>query len=138
MLKFRPAVKEDGKEIIAIIKALDLSYPNQSLDGFWVAEEDGKIMGISCLEKFEDFYFLSAVGVPEKYRLHGIASKLVNKLVRAAKHDVYLYTVIPGYFKKLGFKPIDAPDFLPARQTFSCKKCTPEACTCMVRRKRGL
>jgi N-acetylglutamate synthase-like GNAT family acetyltransferase len=134
MFTLRPAEEKEKAKIVAIIKTLDLSYPSQSLNGFWIAEEDGKIAGIACLEKFKDFFLLNSVGTAESFRNRGVASKLVKKLTDGLKKDVYLYTVIPGFFKKLGFEPINAPDFLPARKTFFCKECTPEACTCMALR----
>jgi N-acetylglutamate synthase-like GNAT family acetyltransferase len=134
MVNIRPAEKKDRPAIMEIIKMLDLSYPGQKFDGFRVAEKDGEVAGIANLEEFGGFYFLSAVGVAEAEQHHQIASKLLDKILAGLKKEVYLYTVIPGFFQKFGFEAVEPPAFLPVKQTFSCRECTPALCTCMVRR----
>ena len=132
-LTIRAAEQRDSREILEIIKTLDLSYPSQTLDDFWVAEKDGEIAGIANLKKFDDFLFLSSVGTKEKCQHQGISSALLNNILNGARKKVYLYTTIPDFFERLGFrKTIPLPN-LPVKKTFSCRECTPETCICMVK-----
>lgn len=132
-LTIRGAEQRDSKDILEIIKILDLSYPSQTLDDFWVAEKDGKIAGIANLKEFDDFLFLSSVGTKEEFQRQGISSALLNNILSGAGKCVYLYTVIPKFFEKLGFRRAAPLPGLPAKKIFSCRECTPEACACMVR-----
>lgn len=132
-LTIRAAEQRDSKGILEIIKILDLSYPSQTLEGFWVAEKDGKIAGIADLMEFDDFLFLSSVGTKEGYQRQGISSALLNNILNDVRKKVYLYTTIPGFFERLGFGKTTPLPNLPVKKTFSCRECTPEACVCMVR-----
>lgn len=137
MLKIRKAQVTDRPAIAEIIKQLDLAYPSQTGDNFWVAENSGEIFGIAELREFSGFFFLSSVGVAEKHQHLGIAADLLESLLAGLKKDVYLYTTIPDFFSRFGFQIVaDQPQDLPPREKFSCRECTPEACVCMARYAR--
>ena len=132
-MTIRSAQEKDFDAIRTIIMELDLAYPSQSLDSFLVLEDKDRVIGIANLEEFDDFYFLSSVGVVENFQRRGLASSFIKDLLKSLKKDVYLYTVIPGFFEKLGFKAIAPRSDLPAKTTFSCKECTPDNCITMVK-----
>jgi len=136
-MTIRAAQKKDFDAIRGIIMELDLAYPSQSLDSFLVLEDKDHIIGIANLEEFDNFYFLSSVGVVEGFQRRGLASSFIKDLIKSLKKDVYLYTVIPGFFEKLGFKAIDPRPDLPSKTTFSCKECTPDTCVTMVKQYEG-
>ncbi len=136
MIKVRQAKDKDLDAIINILKEQDLSYSSISFKSFWVAEKEKEkeIAGIINLIEFDDFFFLSSVGVAGKYQHQGIAAEMLNEIFKNKKKDTYLYTVIPDFFKKFGFREVKPEVVLPSKQSFSCSECTPEICATMVRR----
>ena|SRR3989344_728771 len=132
MIAVRPAAKSDRGAILKIIEESGLYYPKQRLSGFWLAEENERVIGIIRLEKHRDFYFLSSLGVAKDRRDQGIATTLLKKVLNEAKEPVYLYTIIPDFFSRLGFKVVPRPSFLPVREIFNCGECQPEKCVCMI------
>lgn len=131
MLIIRRFKQGDEQEVLSLLKELDLIYPRQSPDDFWVAEDEGDIVGVVRLENHTDFHFLSSVGVAERCQKRGIASALLNHLFEVVNRDIYLYTVIPKFFEKFGFETVPFFDRLPPREIFGCENCTPGACVCM-------
>jgi N-acetylglutamate synthase-like GNAT family acetyltransferase len=134
MLKIRKAEKKDVAAIRGLIEQLDLAYPGQTFDNFWVAEENGKVVGIADLKESADIYFLSSVGTDAQHQRQGFASEFLKELLKGLKKDVYLYTIIPGFFSRLGFKAVTRPSILPVREIFNCSECQPEKCVCMVKK----
>ncbi len=134
MIRVRQARDADKNTIREIIEQLDLAYPTQTLDHFWVAEENKQVAGIADLWEFRNFYFLSSLGVAENRQHQGIATKLLNKLLAGRRKDVYLFTVRPGFFARFGFQAVsEPPKGLPPRTIFACGRCRPELCVCMRR-----
>jgi N-acetylglutamate synthase-like GNAT family acetyltransferase len=133
MLKIRPAGKEDSEGVLKVLKDLDLIYPSLTLDNFWVAEKDGVIAGTVRLEDHKDHCFLSCFGVIEKERRQGTAQALLEQSFKNIRKNIYLYTIIPDYFKKFGFKEAVPPPTLPSQAKFGCEDCSPEKCVCMVK-----
>ncbi|MBU0686237.1 MAG: GNAT family N-acetyltransferase [Candidatus Margulisbacteria bacterium] len=129
------AQEKDKAQIVKILEELDLLATHQAFGGFWVAKKDGKVVGTARLKEYDNFFFLSSVGVRPGYQKHGIASQLIKELFTKAAKDIYLYTIIPDFFKKLGFKPVSPPAFLPPKDPVECQECIPEKCTCMVKSK---
>jgi N-acetylglutamate synthase-like GNAT family acetyltransferase len=134
MIKIRKARAADHAAILELVKQLDLSYPTQTFDNFWVAEETKRIVGLADLWEFRNFFFLSSVGVAEDRQRQGIATKLLKKLLAGLRKDVYLFTVEPEFFRRFGFEvAAQPPRGLPPRTIFNCGSCTPEACVCLRR-----
>jgi N-acetylglutamate synthase-like GNAT family acetyltransferase len=135
MIKIRRSQANDHATILEIIKEQELSYPTQTLDHFWVAEEKGRVIGIADLWEFRNFLFLSSVGVLASRQRRGVATKLLNTMLSGLGKDVFLFTVTPDFFGKFGFRIVtEPPKGLPHRTIFSCATCTPEACVTMRRK----
>jgi len=132
MLKIRRSGKSDQNTILDLLREIDLHFASQSLENFWVAEKHGRIIGVVQFEEFANFYFLSSLGVVENERKNRVAAALLQEILRDARKDVYLYTIIPDFFTRFGFKIVPAPDFLPAKKPF-CMECYPDKCVTMVR-----
>jgi N-acetylglutamate synthase-like GNAT family acetyltransferase len=133
-LSVRGARPADHGTILELTGALDLTYPAQDLSCFWVAELDGVIVGIAELKDFERCSLLSCVGVREDFQGRGIGRELVDHVVREARHAVYLYTLVPGFFRKAGFRAaVSLPPDLPPRSIYGCTNCDPSLCLCMMR-----
>jgi len=108
-------------------------------DGLWVAEEDGRIVGLVALKKHPDCLELCALGVDPDFRGKGAAKALVAALVAEAPGDVHLATIIPAFFEGCGFEVVHGavPATFPAkRRTAWCEGCPQERCTIMRRKKR--
>jgi N-acetylglutamate synthase-like GNAT family acetyltransferase len=130
----RKATDSDREAVYRILRELDLEYASLSFDHFWVAEQDGLVAAVARLEEFKEFCFLSAVGTAAVEQGRGIASQLLQKMLESCDRNVYLYTVIPDFFKKFGFEPSPVCSGLPVREGFNCKECHPENCACMHRK----
>jgi N-acetylglutamate synthase-like GNAT family acetyltransferase len=133
-MKIRRAGKEDSAQIMEILRKLDLYHPSRIPDDFWVADEGGKIVGVSCLTDYGDILFLSSVGVIEERREKGVAKAILEEILAGARKDIYLYTIIPDFFRKLGFEIVDAPPDIPSRECLGCESCRTEECVCMRRK----
>ena len=55
MLKFRKALTGDKNKILKVLKELNLYYPSQSLEDFWVAEKEDEIIGVARLEEYKNW-----------------------------------------------------------------------------------
>jgi N-acetylglutamate synthase-like GNAT family acetyltransferase len=147
MLTIEPAQNKDAARISEILKRLDLYHPSRIPDDFWVAQMDNKIVGVACLTEHDDFFFLSSVGVLEEHQRKGIAKALLEKIFKDLKKDVYLYTIIPGFFKKfrfeiverrcptqdVGHSPPHIPGNLPSKESLGCENCLSDNCVCMIK-----
>jgi len=133
MLNIRKAQEKDTEKILEILNSLDLYHPSRIPEDFWVGEKNGEIAGVSCLADYKEFYFLSSVGVVEGQRHNGTARALLEKILGGAKKDVYLYTIIPEFFRIFGFEIVDAPKNLPSRNSLGCDECHASNCVCMVK-----
>ncbi len=135
MFTVRRAKPEEESLVKALESKLDLAGVPLSFNETWVVEEEGGLIGLARLSDLGEAYFLSSVGIlPEKRRL-GLARQLLQTMLANRDKDVYLYTVIPEFFLRLGFVSAFAPPFLPPKELFDCHLCQPERCCCLVKRK---
>ncbi|OGC08694.1 hypothetical protein A2230_05745 [candidate division WOR-1 bacterium RIFOXYA2_FULL_36_21] len=132
-MKFRPAIKKDYQTIITILKDVDEDYKDQTLDNFYVAEEKGQIAGVVKLKNYDNFFFLSSLAVSQNHQKRGIASFILKELIKKSDKSIYLYTIIPEFFKKFGFKITKQKSFLPSKNSLECENCFPGKCVCMVK-----
>ena len=133
-LLIRKAEVKDEKEILKILKELDLYYPSLEMKDFWVAESDGEILGVVQLEEYQDFIYLGSLAVKQKYQGQGIAKRLLNDTLNKLSKNIYLYTIIPKFFAKFGFKIASwQPPDLPSKERYECEFCHAEKCVCMVK-----
>jgi N-acetylglutamate synthase-like GNAT family acetyltransferase len=133
-LRVRRAHAADHATILELTGALELTYPAMDLPCFWVAELDGVTVGVAELKDLESCSLLSCVGVREELQGRGIGRELVDRVVREALHPVYLYTLVPDFFRKAGFRdPSALPPDLPPRAIYGCIGCDPSRCLCLMR-----
>lgn len=85
------------------VKELELDDRQMSPEQFMIVEEKGELMGFARLKKFSGFAELCTLGVPEQFRLKGIASQIVKALSETADCPLYLVSTLPSFFSKLGF-----------------------------------
>ncbi len=133
MLNIRPAATADINAIIQILDEADLRYPGENYDGFWLAEKAGRVVGVVRLEEHPDFSFLTSLGVANDSLHQGTAKALLNQVSMQASKPIYLYTIIPEFFRKFGFVIIPRLPSLPAKSPYGCNKCFPDQCVTMVK-----
>ncbi len=132
--------KPRGREIESAVELagnLGLDYPEMEEDRLWIAEENGRIVGVVALKSHPDCLELCALGVDPMERKKGIGGGLVEALMKEAPGDVHLATVIPAYFEKQGFTRTETVPraFVEKRKTSWCEGCPVDLCTVMVRAK---
>ena len=132
----RKALPEDLPRAVELARTLGLDYSGMEGDDLWVAEGEGRVVGLVVLKKHADCLELCALGVDPARRGKGIAKALVSALMAAASGDVHLATVIPHFFETCGFKKTGkVPATFPAkRKTPWCEGCDARLCTVMVRK----
>jgi N-acetylglutamate synthase-like GNAT family acetyltransferase len=127
---------DDFPDIRRLAEALNLDYPGMEADRFWLAEDAEKILGIVALLVHPDCLELVSLGVAPEARSAGLGGRLIETLVEAAAGDVYLATIIPGYFERHGFvRTLRVPPGM-AKDPAWCEGCSKERCTIMIRAKR--
>lgn len=137
-MRVRKARQEDLPLAVELARRLGLDYPGMATNPLWVAEEDGRIIGLVALKTHPDCLELCALGVDPAFRGKGAAKTLVEALMAEAPGDVHLAAIIPGFFEGCGFQVIgkDIPAAFPAkRRTAWCEGCPRERCTVMLRKK---
>ncbi len=132
-MRIRKAKKADLPQIIHLAKKYDLDYAGMESDSFWVAAEGPKILGIVGLKRHTDCEELCALGVEEKSRGAGLGKRLVSAFMKAAPGDVYLATVIPLFFEKLGFRKVAEIPASMVKKSDWCRDCRRDLCTVMVK-----
>jgi len=129
----RRAEDKDKESIIKILKEVDEYSESLSLDSFWVAEENNSIVAVMKLKEIDDFFFLSSLAVRINLQGKGIARQLLEEVLKKADKDIYLYTVLPEFFSRFGFKKVEQTAKLPSKSKLECERCYPEKCETMLR-----
>lgn len=133
MLLVRPSTPLDYPVIQSLLYELELDYPTQDLAQFWVAIVENKIIGIVYLQFFNHFIYFSSFGIALSKQKNGFAKQFLNEILFKMNKPVYIYTIIPSFFEKFGFKLIDqVPEGIPDRANHRCDICLPEQCLTMV------
>ena len=135
-MRIRRAAPLDRIPLRALAGSLGLEYPGMEGDAFWLAEEEGRIVGAVGLIRHPDCLELVGLGVDASRRGSGLGRSLVGALLAETPGDVYLATIIPGFFARSGFVPAPGvPASIAARMgTEWCEGCPRERCAVMVRR----
>lgn len=132
-MRFRNAKKADYPQILNLAKKLELDYSGMEADDFLAAEDNRKIVGICALKKHKDCLELCSLGVDENYRKRGLGKKLVLGVIKKAKSEVYLATIIPEFFEKFGFEKSTQIPLSMVKKSDWCQECKKELCTIMVK-----
>jgi len=133
-MPIRKVRREDLSRVRELAEALGLDSPGMEDDSFWVAEDNGRIEGICGLKRHPDCFELYALGVEESGRGQGIGGDLVRALIGEVKGDIYLATVIPGFFERVGFSRTSEFPRSMVKGGEWCEGCDRALCTVMMRR----
>ncbi|NWG13768.1 MAG: GNAT family N-acetyltransferase [Acidobacteria bacterium] len=92
------------------------------------------LVAVAELKNLDTCSLLSCVGVRADLQGRGIGQALVERVVREALSPVYLYTLVPEFFRKAGFRDAESlPPDLPPRSIYGCSACDPALCLCLMK-----
>jgi N-acetylglutamate synthase-like GNAT family acetyltransferase len=134
-MSIQKARKADWPQIIALAAKHNLDYEDMGADDFWVAIEAGRVVGICGLKKHLDCRELCSLGVEETFQKRGLGRRLVETLLQQASGDIYLATVIPEFFRKLGFEEAGPVPASMIKKADWCAGCNRERCTVMIKKR---
>ncbi len=136
-MKIRTAKISDAQTIYALIndyaeqdlmlfRSMTDIYEN--LRSFLLAEVKGKVVGCCSTQIiWADLAEIKSLAVEKSNQAKGIGKELVKASVKEAKRigikRVFALTLVPPFFKKLGFKLIDK-EKLPMKVWTDCARCT--------------
>jgi N-acetylglutamate synthase-like GNAT family acetyltransferase len=133
-MPIRKARREDLSRVRELAEGLGLDSPGMEDDAFWVAEDNGRIEGVCGLKRHPDCLELCALGVQEGARGRGTGRELAKALLREVQGDIYLATVIPGFFERVGFSRTSEFPRSMAKSGEWCEGCDRALCMVMVRK----
>jgi len=107
--------------------ARSLSYLYENLRDYYVAEEDGSLVGCVGLHiSWGDLVEIKSLAVAEPFMGKGVGSKLLDCAIGEARElgmpRVFTLTLEPEFFKKHGFREIPR-DELPMKIWGECIQC---------------
>ena len=138
----RPAATSDLRAVETLLTALKLptSGVPEWIGRFWLAESEGKVVGIAGVEVYRDGALLRSVAVDPGFRNQGIARLLTDRALesaRAAGADrvFLLTTTAERYFPQLGFETITRDAVPPGvQQSVEFRGACPDTAVVMQRR----
>jgi len=134
-MEIRKAREKDLPSITALAEKFDLDHRNMRADKFWIAEENGLIIGIGQVIMHKDCTEIASVGVLPEFQKKGIGSAIVKKLLEGLSGEIYLATIKPKYFERFGFKKtLQIPPSMLKKEEW-CEGCQKELCNVMVLKK---
>lgn len=109
----RHATDEDMPLVLHLAQQYKLDTRDLKTDNLLVAKEDGTLLGFGRLKYHKEFTEMGTFAVIPNYRHKGIGHKLMNHLLNIVSGEVYLFTTIPEYGYRFGFRELKAiPDFI--------------------------
>ena len=99
--------KEELPDVKEKVLGMSLDDNDLSEDQFMIAKRENEIFGFGRLRTYDDCQELCSLGVVESVRLKGIGRGLTRRLISKSNKPLYVVTVIPTFFEKFGFKPVD-------------------------------
>jgi amino-acid N-acetyltransferase len=136
MVLVRKAKIRDVKEIHSLILPFasegrllprSLSELYARVRDFFVAEDDGRVIGCAALKIiWDDLSEIASLAVKSEYQRKGIGRQLVEACLEEAKSlglpRTFVLTYETAFFERLGFKVVDKSIF-PQKIWVDCLKC---------------
>ena len=134
MITYREAISQDSERLKALLKELGLFDPDLVFEKVHLAVDGDQLVGLAHLRQAGSALELTHVGVLPAYRGQGVARGLIGTLLKDLRKDVYLNTIDPGFFEKLGFVRTDEFPAQYNKPAGWCRGCSPEKCVSLVKK----
>lgn len=99
-----PCSEKDFASVAQYIGVLHLDNNDLHFSQFLVVKHKKQIIGFGRLRNYSACNELCSLGVIDPFRHKGIGTKIARALIEKASKAVYVVTVIPEFFRQLGFK----------------------------------
>jgi N-acetylglutamate synthase-like GNAT family acetyltransferase len=100
---FKQPNEKEFEQVKKLVEEFWLDDTDMQPEQFNVLSDGGKILAFGRLREHTDAAELCTIGVAKDFQKKGLGEKMVKHLLDRSKRDVYLVTVIPGFFTKMGF-----------------------------------
>jgi amino-acid N-acetyltransferase len=120
---FKQPDTKEFEQVMQLVEELWLDNETMQPEQFQILSDNGKVIAFGRLREYADATELCSVGVIKEFQNRKLGTEMVNHLLSQAKRDVYLVTIVPGFFAKLGFKPVEK---LPAPIQYKFQRCETE------------
>lgn len=104
---FKLPDEKEFERIEQLVKDFWLDNADMLPEQFRVLSNNGKVVAFGRLREHEDATELCTMGVSKDFQKKGFGEKMVKHLQSIAVRDIYLVTVIPDFFAKIGFKMVE-------------------------------
>ena len=102
-----PCKESDFHDVLNYVKLLQLDSNDLQLQQFLVAKKEGKVIGFGRLRTYSTCQELCSLGVIEPFRHKGAGTALSEELIKKSTLPLYVVTIIPGFFSRLGFEEVE-------------------------------
>lgn len=127
---------DDWINIRHLIKDYKLDDNDLSIDQFIVCKAGQQLLAFGRIKKHSDCDELSSLGVLTTYRNKSIGKTMVHELIKLTTKNIFIVTVIPDYFTKLGFEKVSQyPESMIAKQNVCKDICGCNSPTVMTYKK---
>jgi amino-acid N-acetyltransferase len=119
-------INDYAEQDMMLFRSMTDIYEN--LRAFLLAETGGRVVGCCSMQIiWSDLAEIKSLAVDKAYQDKGVGKMLVRQSVKEARKlgikRVFALTLVPQFFKKLGFKTIDK-EKLPMKVWTDCARCT--------------
>ncbi len=134
-LEIRKAKKQDKAPLLKLMKETGLFVPRLRMEDFYVAYRGENLVGLARLKTYKQhrMHEISNVGVKDGWRKCGIGSMIVSSVIDKARYDIYLNTLTPAFYEKLGFKKAEKVPTPMKKNGSWCKGCEKDKCTTLMK-----
>lgn len=95
--------ESEFEQVIQLANSMKLDVKEAKREQFIIVKNDNEVVAFARIFPRGTLNELATLGVVKKNRGQGLSGLLINEL-RTMYSQLYLVTVIPDYFKKIGFK----------------------------------
>jgi len=103
MSEFKQPDEKEFEQVKQLVEDFWLDNENMKSEQFRVLTDNEKVIAFGRLKKHSDAIELCTLGVVSDLRGKGYGRAMVKNLLNKASRDIYVVTVIPNFFAKLGF-----------------------------------
>jgi N-acetylglutamate synthase-like GNAT family acetyltransferase len=98
--------ESEFEQVKKYARQFNLDDENMERSQFKVLLSDNKLAAFGRLKVHKDAIELCTLGVVEEFRGKKLGEALVRDFINQINQDLYLVTVIPTFFSKMGFKEV--------------------------------